>query len=68
MTTRIELTNEDAELFKLMQRHHDALRALLVADIRNGEAHLFFNNDGVLMDVRIIVNAYHRKKLDKVPT
>jgi len=63
--TNIELTNEDAQLFKLMQQHHEALRALLSANIKNGEAHLFFSPDGVLMDVKIITNAYHRRKLDK---
>ncbi len=53
---KIELTNEDASLFKLFREYQDRFKVLLdnkVFEIKNGKAVLNFDSEGKLRQVNI---------------
>jgi hypothetical protein len=50
----IELTNEDAELFKSFRKHQDIFKALLDAGLdntKNGKLILNYNHLGEMLDI-----------------
>ena len=63
--TKIELSDTEAESFKAWRKHQETFEALLAAGIfgiKNGFAHLTFNQDGVLVLVRKEIDEWRRKK------
>lgn len=61
----IQLTNEDAELFKLFREHQNMFKSLLEAglvDTANGKLILNYNYLGVLCDIE---KQIHYKIVDK---
>lgn len=60
---KIEMTNEDALLFRAFRQHQDAFMVLYAAgvfNIRDGEAHLRFDHQGSLSEIQFNVVGYKR--------
>ena len=63
----IQLTNEDAELFRKFREHQDTFSVLIdsgVFDTRNGEAILNLDNMSNLTQIKTNVITYKRKMLN----
>lgn len=59
----VELTEEDAVLFREFRRVQDTLHVLIKAgvfDVHGGQAHINFNDDGVITKVQILTNTWKR--------
>lgn len=60
----IELTEEDAELFKIFLKYYEVIKVILnshALDVINGSAVLYFNARGVLMRIEVKQNTYINK-------
>jgi len=62
--TKIELTPEDARLFRWFREYQHIWEQ--VFKIRSGKAVLYFNDKGILMEAHGDNVIFKRKKLDKV--
>lgn len=59
------MSASEVERFKLFMRHYNVFQELLEAkvfEVKNGSATMDFNQEGDLMDIKINVVAYKRKK------
>ena len=66
---KIELSNEDANLFRQFREHQDVFGHMLksgVFDTRNGVVSMSFNQDGVLTQINKEVLTYKRVALGVV--
>jgi hypothetical protein len=62
----VQLTNEDAKLFKLFRKHQDVFTDMVNAglfNVKNGSATLDFSPQGHMMDIRTSVVTFRRKNV-----
>lgn len=60
--TTVDLTNIDAELFKLFRKHQDAFQLLVdngVFEVRNGQVTIDFDKDGIA-SVKLLSRLYKK--------
>jgi hypothetical protein len=60
---KVDLTEDDALLFRAFKEHQDNFSVLLASgafNVRSGRATLHFNNEGVLDSVDVEVPTYRR--------
>ncbi len=63
--TKVELSNEDAELFKEFQRHYKEFKSLVDSGFFNfkaGKAEIHKSSDGVIQEIYISSKTFKRKK------
>lgn len=64
-TIKIELSNQEAEMFRTYMQFHDNLVAVIKSGaltVKNGKAILNFNHEGKICDVEL---SYHTFKIGK---
>jgi len=62
---KIELSQQDAEIFKTFCKFRDDFENMLnagVFEFKNGSATLYRDSNGILKDIEIKVKTYQRKK------
>jgi hypothetical protein len=62
-TTKLELSNDEVHYFLTFRKHQDIIMRIIesgILNIRNGQAVMSFNNDGVLQEIKITIVAYRR--------
>lgn len=67
MTITLELTEDDAILFRAFREHQDnfsILYASKVFETRNGVVSISFNHEGVLTQIKKDVLAYKKKQFE----
>lgn len=63
--TTLELTDQDAELFKQFRQHQEQIATIISSgalDVRKGQVILSLSNDGIITNIDFHVSAYIRKR------
>jgi len=65
---KIDLSEQDAHLFKEFQKHYDDFKSLLngkIFEFKSGKAEIHKSDNGIIQEIHISSKTYKRKKYEK---
>ena len=67
LTANIILTDQDARLYEQFCKHYNTFKTLVdsgVFEVKDGQAVIIFDHDGVLKDINVTSKVYTRVKVN----